>query len=351
MTTRLPSQALPPRLCLADHRSVLPRGARSRLLGLDPDRALLVDDLDPALALMLDELADPVDAVPLVARAVERGADTEDAAELLRALVDARVLVDARAARRRAGRRTSSTVVVTGDGPLAAGVVAGLVGAGVGTVHIDARGTVGAADLGTGLVDGDRGSERGAAVAGAARRLVPGAQVGAPPRRLVPDLVVFADAQVPAPAPLAHTARDGTPHLLVRLRDGIGVVGPLVLPGRTACLRCLDLRRTDLDPGWPGVAAQLVGRCGRADPATTAATAAFGAAQALAALDSTSAPATLDTTVELDLAAAMLRRRHWAPHPDCACGASAATGHDGVGGVRHPVATCRMSRGRGTMVS
>ena len=35
------------------------------------------------------------------------------------------------------------------------------------------------------------------------------------------------------------------------------VVGPLVVPGRSACLRCLELHRTDRDPGWPGVAAQL----------------------------------------------------------------------------------------------
>ncbi len=34
--------------------------------------------------------------------------------------------------------------------------------------------------------------------------------------------------------------RDGVPHLVVRLTEGDAVVGPFVVPGRTACLRCVD---------------------------------------------------------------------------------------------------------------
>ena len=37
------------------------------------------------------------------------------------------------------------------------------------------------------------------------------------------------------------------------------MVGPLVLPGATPCLTCLDLHRVDRDRGWPVVAAQLGG--------------------------------------------------------------------------------------------
>jgi bacteriocin biosynthesis cyclodehydratase domain-containing protein len=33
------------------------------------------------------------------------------------------------------------------------------------------------------------------------------------------------------------------PHLAVSASEAIGVVGPLVLPGQSACLRCLDLTR------------------------------------------------------------------------------------------------------------
>ncbi|MCX6463872.1 MAG: hypothetical protein NTW05_09805, partial [Pseudonocardiales bacterium] len=91
----LPPRPLPPRLCLAPHRTVLPRGARRRQLGLDPDTALVVDDLEPALARLVDELAVPTDTDVLLARAGGRGADTGAARDLLTALADAGAVVDA----------------------------------------------------------------------------------------------------------------------------------------------------------------------------------------------------------------------------------------------------------------
>lgn len=336
----------PARLCLSPHRTVLALGARARRLGLDPDAGIVVDGLHPALALMLDELDGTVETTQLMASAVRRGAAEGAVDGLLGQLLDAGVVVDARARRRPGDRRAASTVVVTGAGPLAVGIVTGLVHAGVGTVHLEAGGSVCAADLGTGLVDADRGHDRASAVADAVARLFPGAAVTAPPLRLVPDLVVFTDAQAPDPPVAARLVVDGVPHLLVRLRDGAGVVGPLVLPGRTACLRCLDLRRSERDPGWPRIAAQLVGRSGRADPVCVTATAAFGTAQALAALDGTAAPATVDALIELDVTAATTRRRPYTAHPACTCGA-AATG----GGPRHPRATCAAPPTRGTLVS
>ena len=111
----------------------------------------------------------------------------------------------------------------------------------------------------------------------------------------------------------------------MRLVDGLGLVGPLVLPGRTACLRCLDLHLAAADPCWPTVAAALVGLVGTAGPATVAATAALAAEQALTALDASAAagppPPTLDGVLELDTRRGGLRRRHWPPHPGCSCGA------------------------------
>ena len=37
-------------------------------------------------------------------------------------------------------------------------------------------------------------------------------------------------------------------------------VGPVVLPGETPCLACIAAHRRDADPGWPQLAAQLIGR-------------------------------------------------------------------------------------------
>ncbi|MBW0114868.1 hypothetical protein [Pseudonocardia abyssalis] len=329
---------LPALISLTPHLSLLAVGARSRRIGLCPDRGVVVDDLDPPLALMLDELASPVEPGPLVDRAVHRGADEATAVDLLHTLLDAGCVVDAAAARRVSGRRAQHVVLVVGDGPLAAGVVVGLVRAGVGTVHLDTDGTVTGGDLGTGLVDVDRGVRRDRAVARAAARLVPGTVVTAVPQRLAPDLVVLADAQAPPPRLVERLLSDGVAHLPVRLRDGVGVVGPLVLPGRSACLRCLDLHRRDRDPDWPGVVVALVGTTGAADPACVVATAALGTAQALAALDDTAAPPALDATIELDVGAATSLTRRWSRHPDCGCG-----------GPRHPPATCGVGDSRGTL--
>ena len=51
--------------------------------------------------------------------------------------------------------------------------------------------------------------------------------------------------------------RDEQAHLFAVVRPSVGVVGPLVLPGRSSCARCHDLHRRDRDAAWPTVAAQL----------------------------------------------------------------------------------------------
>ena len=159
------------------------------------------------------------------------------------------------------------------------------------------------------------------------RRLLPSAATRAPPLRSRPDLLVLAD-ETPAPSIVAALRARGLAHLAVRLRDGVGVVGPLVYPGRTACLGCLDRTRGDLDPRWPAVAAQLAGRAGVADPAAVTATVGLAVAQAVAAVEGGPAPA-LGATLELDVHAGELRRRTWSAHPECPCGADRASQREG----------------------
>jgi bacteriocin biosynthesis cyclodehydratase domain-containing protein len=335
---RARSPALPRTLRLPPHRSLLQRGPSSRLLGLDPGTALVVDDLPPPLAQMLDELAAPMDRDGLVARAVRRGADARAADDLLCRLVDAGALVDAATPERSARRRAEAVVAVSGDGPLAVGVAAGLALAGVGTVYASAApgGPVRSRDLGTGLVDADRGRPRADALLDVVRRVAPGVRTGSAPRRPPPDLCVLADAAAPDPVQVAELHLERVAHLPVRLRDGTGVVGPLVLPGRSACLGCLELHRRARDPGWPAITAQLMHREGSGDPEVASATAALGVAQVLAVLDGAAcrvappegdraaaggAPPVLGATLELDLAEGTLLRRPWTAHPGCTCGA------------------------------
>jgi hypothetical protein len=50
------------------------------------------------------------------------------------------------------------------------------------------------------------------------------------------DLVVLSDYLVADPRMVRDLHSRGVPHLLVRVRDGTGLVGPLVIPGVTSCL-------------------------------------------------------------------------------------------------------------------
>jgi bacteriocin biosynthesis cyclodehydratase domain-containing protein len=139
-----------------------------------------------------------------------------------------------------------------------------------------------------------------------------------------PDLAVLTG---PRPPELQGTLmREQVPHLAVSASEAIGVVGPLVIPGRSACLRCLDLIRADRDPAWPLILAQLAGRhpdplgC---DAPLAAAVAAQVAFQALALIDrAADVDAVTNGTLELVLPGWQWRRRTWLPHPRCACGAS-----------------------------
>ena len=109
----------------------------------------------------------------------------------------------------------------------------------------------------------------------------------------------------------------GVPHLAVGVRDGIAIVGPLVPPDRGPCLRCIDFHRTDRDPAWPRLAAQLIRSPAPCAAATLRTAAGFAVAEVLAFLDG-GTPTTTGTTVEIN-GVAPWRRRIWTTHPRCAC--------------------------------
>jgi bacteriocin biosynthesis cyclodehydratase domain-containing protein len=112
----------------------------------------------------------------------------------------------------------------------------------------------------------------------------------------------------------------------VAAQEAIGVVGPLVRPGQSACLRCLDLTRAGLDSAWPLILAQLAGRA--AEPAACDATLAAmvagqAATQALTLIDrDPRSPAAENATLELVQPSWQWRRRTWPARPDCGCGAA-----------------------------
>jgi bacteriocin biosynthesis cyclodehydratase domain-containing protein len=143
------------------------------------------------------------------------------------------------------------------------------------------------------------------------------------------DLVVLSDFLAADPRVLRdlHLAR--TPHLPVRVRDGTGLVGPLVIPGVTSCLGCADLYRSDRDAAWPAVAAQLRDKVGSADRATMLGTAALALNQVDRVIRAVrespdprhagEPPPTLDTTLEFDVRTGSTVTRRWSRHPRCEC--------------------------------
>jgi bacteriocin biosynthesis cyclodehydratase domain-containing protein len=138
------------------------------------------------------------------------------------------------------------------------------------------------------------------------------------------DLLVLVGHQ--SPSQTAELLRCTRPHLAVTASEGIGVVGPLVRPGSTACLRCLDLTRAERDPAWPLVLAQLSWRSvdpPACDPVLAAVVAAQAAAIVVAFADGGAlAQAAVNGTLELLAPGWQWRRRSWRPHPACCCGAS-----------------------------
>ena len=103
-------------------------------------------------------------------------------------------------------------------------------------------------------------------------------------------------------------------HLPVVLGDSSVAIGPLVVPGRTACLYCLQRHATDADPAWPAIASQLWGRPSPAETELVASEA--GAIVARLVLSGGEA----STRVVIDAETGEHSEERFEVHPDCGCG-------------------------------
>ena len=260
-------------------------------VGWDPRRAVLVRPPRglgaAALAALLRSMCSPLPITELQHQAVERGlTDTDGLTHLVTQLVSAGVVTRGR---RQTGGRAAS-IRIHGRGPLSDLMMEALRCSGARIAH---------------------SSQPHAAVS-----------------RAAVDLVVLADYLVADPRMVRDLHGQGIAHLSVRVRDGTGLVGPLVIPGVTSCLGCADLHRSDRDAAWPAVAAQLRETVGVADRATLLATAALALSQVnrvIAAVRGHDAgpdagpPQALNATLEFDLDAGAIVTRQWTRHPLCSC--------------------------------
>ncbi|MER8040396.1 TOMM precursor leader peptide-binding protein [Streptomyces hydrogenans] len=244
--------------------------------------------------------------------------------------------------------RRERRVRVRGAGRVGATVAALLASAGVGTVEVVDGGRVEPWETAPGGLPAEAVGERRVA---AARRLV-GRWARGPVaarrrgRRTAPgdggggealSLVVVTErdglgVRVPDPVAAEPWMAAGVPHLYAGVLEATGVVGPLVLPGGTACARCLQEEATDRDPAWPRLLAQW--RSGAPHPlpacdvALATAVAGLAAGHALAFLDG-ELPASTGTRWEAVMPSLGWRSERLVPHPACPCGA--ARGRVGVG--------------------
>ncbi|MGW5778603.1 TOMM precursor leader peptide-binding protein [Streptomyces sp. NPDC003863] len=367
------------------------RSLRCVQFGVAPAHAVVLDPVDPATGAMLGLLDGTRGTALLRAEARALGLPDGRLEALLGRLESAGLLTDAatgrpgkagpaagavdvaldplradlaslsvvhpepdRAARTLAARR-ALRVRVRGAGRVGTAVAALLAAAGVGSVEVLDAGRVEPWETSPGGLPAESVGERRAT---AARRLVgrwtreagrpggpgrPGGTRGRCERsgsgegRGEPGLSLVVvtprdglGAYVPDPVPAEPWVSTGTPHLYAGVLEATGVVGPLVLPGGTACARCLQEERTDRDPVTPRLLAQW--RSGAPHPlpacdlGLATAVAGLAAAHALAFLDG-DLPASTGTRWEASLPLLEWRAERLRPHPACPCGA--ARGEEG----------------------
>ncbi len=124
--------------------------------------------------------------------------------------------------------------------------------------------------------------------------------------------VVLAPFEVD-PRITARLMRADHPHLPIVLRPTGAEVGPIVVPGQGCCMACLAAYRTDADPAWPLVAAQLLtAPCPALDPVVVS-------EAGLAAVRMLSGQLDPDAMVTVRCAELPRVGPAPAPHPACAC--------------------------------
>ena len=235
-------------------------------------------------------------------------------------------------------RRERGVVHVMGLGRTGAALSQVLANAGVGTILLEDDRAVTAVDVGPGAFRlSDIGLVRSAAVRRHLLALDPRCHAhvlheggaGAPDMRCLDLAIVVAHDAVGAETAARFMSTD-RPHLFVLVREQDGTVGPLVLPGETACAECVERHRSAHDPQWLEVRGQLAAECGpsrerRPQPqllegaALSTALAGTAAAQALLFLDGVNQPSTWSSVMTFHADNGRWSREEFPAHPDCGC--------------------------------
>lgn len=274
--------------------------ATSVQIGTDPERALILEFPEPQVIALLDHLDNWLTEADYYRAARQFGVGRTDAEELLTLLRDSKLIMDPAALTGRSSdpgvrvdqsdeaaalalrkteapvdvmaARSRRRVCVVGEGRMAAGIVDLLNRCGVGHVRQSDR----------------RPADRA-------------------------DLAIVVNPQQPPTLTAEVHARRRLPYLMVTIADGAVNIGPLVVPGRTPCIACVEFHHRDAVPRWC-----LFGSDDSpVEVALRELAVATTACQAMQYLDGIPCQARA-TTIQLRPPFGM-RRRVWEPHPSCGC--------------------------------
>ncbi|MEJ7647926.1 MAG: hypothetical protein WKF57_02590 [Nakamurella sp.] len=322
-----------PRYRLGTGVRLIPRGPDLQI-GTAAGRRLLLADAPPRAARILQELDGTHSADRLLTGADDRrwwystfrqlhqagilhGDDR--ALQVGPGLVDERIDLTHRhgadAADLALGRRCDAIVEIRGAGRIAGLVVGLLVAAGIGQVQLTRNRPTRGSDT---LLAPDPGSSPSAGIPAPTDGTGLLTISASSPTQLRPTLVVLAGDAAAEYTDARDLMTTRVPHLALGAGDGRAVVGPLVLPGRSSCLWCLDLWRADRDPDWATLRLATSSAPGVPSAVLAAGAAALGTAEVLHVVEGIRHPLTVDGTLEWD-AALLPRRRTWQPHPECGC--------------------------------
>lgn len=297
---------------------VLRRTPDTVQVGLEGAAALMVLSTEPVERVL--ELLDGrhhLSEVHRCAAGLEITADRVDS--WLRYLADAGLVSDAAQPDLVTRPLTGCQIRLVGAGHLGRPVAEALLAAGVSLLHVTDEGpvdpllypTAGAAAT---MADALRGT-----LSDWSDEVVRVTNHWSKPEHVKQDLTVLAcDAPEPDRVITDHLMRTDQPHLLLRSLGAGAVVGPLVIPGETACLRCTDLTRRSRDRDWPLLMTRL-SRVAIPPPPIAAAWGASTAATQIVAHLQGFAAQTRNATLEISAPDYQLRVRTWPQHPGCGC--------------------------------
>ena len=255
-------------LRLDSRRPIVWRSPRTLQIGVDPRLAVL-DDVTDGDARLIDALTAGITRAGLGTLAAQAGVPPRRVDEVLRAVDPALEHDDEQ---RSAAQRAPLAVVGRG---VAAARVAGVMG-----------------EAGHPVTVGESVTRLGG-------------------RR--PAIAVLVSSHVVDPLENQRWLRRDVAHLPIVFGEVAVTVGPLVVPGGTACLTCVERKRAADDSAWSAVAAQLWGRTASTETVARATEAAIEALRLLRGRGD-------GLAVRLDVDSGDRTDRVWLPSELCGCG-------------------------------